>query len=205
MADEIEPTQPPVDGRKKQRAKAAATRNRLLDAAADVVRTEGVSGLTLERVADTAGASKGGLLYHFASKQELVVGLLGRTLTDADATLQALTDAQSASSGAFARAYLDYVTSGQHGEADAAAGIFAAAALDDGDLTPAKEQFARWQDRLLGDDGIDPTVALLARVVGDGLWLIDLFGLAPPNPVQRQQLAQLVTDLINDSETSPRS
>jgi AcrR family transcriptional regulator len=197
LADEIEPTQPPADGRQRQRAKAAATRNRLLNAAGDVVRTEGVSGLTLERVAETAGVSKGGLLYHFASKQELVVGLLSRTLTNADDTLQSLTDGQPVSHGAFARAYLEYVTSGQHGEADAAAGIFAAAALDDGDLTPAQEQFTQWQERLVTNDGIDPTVALLARVVGDGLWLIDLFGLAPPDPTQRQRLAELVTGLID--------
>lgn len=198
MAGDSTTVQPPPDGRSKQRAKAAATRHRLLDAAADVVRTEGVAGLTLERVADVAGVSKGGLLYHFASKQDLVVGLLSRTLTNADDTLHSLAAATNRPTGAFARAYLDYVTSGQHDEADAAAGIFAAAALEDGDLTPAQEQFARWQDRLLTDDGIDPTVALLARVVGDGLWLIDLFGLAPPSPEQRQGLAELVIELIED-------
>jgi len=198
MAGETKTTQPPTGGRSKQRAKAAATRHRLLDAAADVVRTDGVSGLTLERVADVAGVSKGGLLYHFASKQELVVGLLSRTLTNADDTLHSLAAAAAEPTGAFARAYLEYVTSGQHGEADAAAGIFAAAALDDGDLTPAQDQFAEWQNRLLGDDGLDPTVALLARVVGDGLWLIDLFGLAPPSVDQRTRLAELVIELIED-------
>lgn len=197
MAGEPKTTQPPTGGRSKQRAKSAATRHRLLDAAADVVRTEGVSGLTLERVAETAGVSKGGLLYHYASKQELVVGLLSRTLTNADDTLHALAAATAQPTGSFARAYLDYVTSGQHGEDDAAAGIFAAAALEDGDLTPAQEQFARWQDRLLTEDGIDPTIALLARVVGDGLWLIDLFGLAPPTAEQRQGLAELVVELID--------
>ena len=202
MAGDSTTAQPSTDGRSKQRAKAAATRHRLLDAAADVVRTDGVSGLTLERVAEVAGVSKGGLLYHFASKRDLVVGLLSRTLTEADDTLHSLSAASDRPTGTFARAYLDYVTSGQHGEADAAAGIFAAAALEDGDLTPAQDQFARWQDRLLTEDGIDATVALLARVVGDGLWLIDLFGLAPPSPAQRQRLAELVIDLIEDPQYS---
>ncbi len=198
MAGDSKTAQPPTGGRSKQRAKAAATRHRLLDAAGDVVRTDGVSGLTLERVAEVAGVSKGGLLYHFSSKQELVVGLLSRTLTNADDTLHSLAATATEPSGAFARAYLEYVTSGQHGEADAAAGIFAAAALDDGDLTPAQEQFTEWQNRLLTDDGLDPTVALLARVVGDGLWLIDLFGLAPPSVEQRGRLADLVIELIED-------
>ncbi len=168
----------------------------MLDAAAEVVRTDGVSGLTLDRVAEVAGVSKGGLLYHYGTKRELVLAMLDRTLTDADETLDRLADESGRTDGAFAHAYLEYVTSGMHGEDDGAAGIFAAAALEEGDLSPAQAQFARWQERLLDDDGIDPTHALLARVVGDGLWLIDLFGLAPPSPDQREQLADLVMDLI---------
>ncbi len=70
--------------------------------------------------------------------------------------------------------------------------MFAAAALNDGDLAPAREMFATWQDRLINDDGLDETTALLARVVGDGLWLIDLFGLAPPSDLQRAALFRLI-------------
>lgn len=175
-----------------QQQKAAKTRAALLAAAADVVRDHGVASLTLERVADTAGVSKGGLLYHFGSKHELVLGLLTNTLARADATLNELADRNHLDEGSFTKAYLDYVRSGQHDQVDAGAGVFAAAAMEDGDLSPAREQFQAWQTRLLNDDGIDPTAALLARVVGDGLWLIDLFALAPPSPEQREALCELV-------------
>ena len=175
-----------------QQQKSANTRAALLAAAADVVRVQGVSNLTLERVAETAGVSKGGLLYHFSSKQALVLAMLTDTLGRADNALNALADNNELDDGAFTKAYLDYVRTGQHDQVDSGAGVFAAAALNDGDLAPAQAQFAQWQQRLINDDGIDPTAALLARVVGDGLWLIDLFGLAPPTRSQREALCELV-------------
>jgi AcrR family transcriptional regulator len=41
---------------------------------------EGVSGMTLEAVAREAGVSKGGLLYHFPSKEALIGGMIGRLI-----------------------------------------------------------------------------------------------------------------------------
>jgi len=165
----------------------------ILDAAGEVVRSEGVTNLTLDRVAAAAGVSKGGLLYHFGTKQELVVALLTHTLQAADDDLHELAAANGRDQGSFAQAYLDFVQSGQH-SGGAATGVFAAAALDDGDLGPAREMFTKWQDRLIESDGLDETTALLARVVGDGLWLIDLFGLAPPSQAQRTALFELIQE-----------
>src|SRR5262249_25783308 len=54
----------------------SAPGGRLLAAAAGVVRREGARGLTLDAVAREAGVSKGGLLYHFPTKRELVRGLV---------------------------------------------------------------------------------------------------------------------------------
>lgn len=180
-----------------QKSRRERTQGALLDAAADVVRTDGVANLTLDRVADAAGVSKGGLLYHYPTKQALVAAMLERTLGRTDDRLNELSDSNGRSTGSFAQAYLDYVRSGQPAELDSATGIFASAALDDGDLEPARAQFARWQDQLLTDDGLDPTTALLARVVGDGLWLIDLFGLAPPSTEQREALVRRVEELLD--------
>lgn len=150
----------------------------------------------MARVAEAAGISKGGLLHHFANKQDLIAGLLADLLSQADDQLEELAAANDRQQGAFAQAYLDYVRTGDHAN-QTATGIFAAAALDDGDLVLAQATFARWQERLIDDDGIDETTALLARVVGDGLWLIDLFGLAPPTAEQRAALAKLIEDRLD--------
>lgn len=46
-------------------------RDCILDATEEVLCTRGVAGLTLDAVARATGVSKGGLLYHFRSKDAL--------------------------------------------------------------------------------------------------------------------------------------
>jgi AcrR family transcriptional regulator len=60
-------------------------RDRLLDAAERVVVESGATHLTLDAVAKSAGVSKGGLLYHFPSKEALLEGMLSRHFQDVDA------------------------------------------------------------------------------------------------------------------------
>lgn len=53
-------------------------RDRILDAFAELLGEQSERAATLDAVAARAGVSKGGLLYHFASKDALVVGLAER-------------------------------------------------------------------------------------------------------------------------------
>ncbi len=52
------------------------TRARLLDAGLDLLSQEGLSGLSLSRIADAAGLSKSGLFAHVRSKDQLEIALL---------------------------------------------------------------------------------------------------------------------------------
>jgi len=56
----------------------AGARDRILEAADQLVAAQGASNLTLDAVAQAAGLSKGGLLYHFPSKDALLMGMLDR-------------------------------------------------------------------------------------------------------------------------------
>ncbi|WP_371362004.1 hypothetical protein SRRS_32680 [Sporomusa rhizae] len=51
--------------------KKTETKEQILRAAAEIINVEGVFSLTLEAVAKKAGISKGGLLYHFPTKDDL--------------------------------------------------------------------------------------------------------------------------------------
>ncbi len=64
-----------------------STREAILRAADRVVVDWGVSGMTLEAVAREAGVSKGGLLYHFRSKEALIGGMIGRLIEGFEAVL----------------------------------------------------------------------------------------------------------------------
>jgi AcrR family transcriptional regulator len=52
--------------------------DRILDAAEELICTRGIAGFTLDGVAQEAGVSKGGLLYHFRSKDSLISGMQRR-------------------------------------------------------------------------------------------------------------------------------
>ena len=52
----------------------------ILDAASRVVELHGAGHLTIDAVAEAADVSKGGVLYHFPSKQALLTGMLDRML-----------------------------------------------------------------------------------------------------------------------------
>lgn len=73
--------------------KSAATRQRILDAAARIFRERGYAATTLNDIAEAAGLRTASLYYHFGSKEELVEEVLriGTTLVS-DTVRQAVED-----------------------------------------------------------------------------------------------------------------
>ncbi len=61
--------------------KAAATRQRILDAAAQVLAERGFSGMRLADVGEVAGIQAPAIYYHFSNKEELVVEVFVTSLT----------------------------------------------------------------------------------------------------------------------------
>ena len=61
-----------------------SSREKLLDAAAELISQHGVQALTLEGVAAAAGVTKGGLIYHFKTKDELLGAFVERLMGQLD-------------------------------------------------------------------------------------------------------------------------
>lgn len=70
--------------RKKEPEKVRAE---LLKAASDLGAKKGLSSITVQAVADLAGVTKGGLLHHFHSKQDLIAGVFAHSLEHLDAEI----------------------------------------------------------------------------------------------------------------------
>jgi TetR/AcrR family transcriptional regulator, regulator of biofilm formation and stress response len=75
-----------IDGR---RARGAARRRQLVDAALAVLERDGIAGLTHRAVADQAGVPLASASYHFAGIDDLIVTALLRATDDLAATLRA--------------------------------------------------------------------------------------------------------------------
>ena len=169
-----------------------ATKLRILGAAERVVLRDGVGHLTLEAAAHEAGLSKGGVLYHFPTRDSLVAAMVTRIIEqfeeDIASYLPEAGTPEASAPGAFARAYVrSTLEPAAPGEERLGAALLAAAAAEPDLLVPLQEAADGWQARLV-DDGLDPTLATVIRLACDGLWLCDLFGLASPRAELRAQV-----------------
>lgn len=134
--------------------KGIDTRTRLLEAGLDLLSQEGLTGLSLGRVADAAGLSKSGLFAHVRSKDQLEIALLdaGAELARQTVLIPAL---QSASGLTRLRVLVERwlgwsVRAGLHGGCPIAAALFE---LDDR-AGPVRDHVAlleqRWRGLIAG-------------------------------------------------------
>ena len=158
----------------------------------------GPGGFVLDAIAADAGVSKGGLLYHFRSKETLVTGLLDRMLDHLDSELAALAAADPEPVGAWTRSYLASTVTDTGKPADNSAqlmaGILATLGRDASHLEAVRARFASWHARL-GSDGIDRGAATLVRLAADGLWLSALLGLPGLEPELGPEVIRTLRDL----------
>ncbi|WP_216211557.1 TetR/AcrR family transcriptional regulator [Amycolatopsis aidingensis] len=160
-----------------------SSRDRILDAYEEILLNHGPAAVTLDAVAARAGVSKGGLLYHFGSKDALLDGLLERMslLNDAD-----LAKAREAEDGVV-RYYLRSSVTDASMDNPWHRTTLAAVRLA-GDEPKAAESLQAcmrpWRE-LLVEHLDDPLTAELVTLIGDGLYLRASTG-EDPNPLLEQ-------------------
>lgn len=180
------------------------TRCRILKAAEDVVISDGVSKLTLESAAQAAGVSKGGVLYHFPTRAALVGAMVERYVVSFEAELEEL-GGYGGGAGDFTRAYLRATLSPLDADDRAlrlGAALLASVASDPDLLAPLRLRFAAWQ-KAIERDGLPPEVASVIRLAADGIWLTDLFALAPVSGALRRRVGDhlVALTLAGDAPT----
>lgn len=182
-----------MDTARRRRA-PDTTRAELIEKALEVVAEVGAKGFTLDAVAARTTVSKGALLHHFPSKMALLEGVvdhLGEMFTQAILT-EAARDPQPY--GRLARAYLRVTINDAVTPDDMSIGraILAACAVE----PSLRDRWTAATAAARADDPTDPVGAddaLLLRLVADGLWMSDIFGVYKVSPEQRQALLSLLT------------
>lgn len=153
-----------------------STRDHIIDSALAVVRSQGVSSLTLDEAARAAGISKGGVLYHFKSKEALIQGMVAH-LSDKCVELQQHHFSKlPAGPNKWARALVATAFDAKAPTTDPAGCALLAAIATNPSLLEPLEGTIHEGIRRLTEDSEDPDTALLVALAMDGLWLHRLVG-----------------------------
>jgi AcrR family transcriptional regulator len=167
----------------------------LLDAALDLIAERGVAELTYDALAERAGVSKGGLLYHFESKEALLEALAERLIERyAEArrkTKEGLPDTPS-------RELKGYAIASMHNrsKADRASARLRMSGLYDN--RPGKAYYAQRFREISAE--LDFDRAAIVHLAVEGLWYMELAGVSPFSAMERRQIVLKLLSLADGGE-----
>jgi AcrR family transcriptional regulator len=169
------------------------TREKLIQAAAQLVISKGINRVTLEQVALLAGVSKGGLLHHFPTKQALLSGLMEQIGRVFKARLEKFMGLETSDQpGRLARAYIRASFEYETDELQLTNAIAQVVSEFPELLLELQAEFAQL-DQEMQKDGLPAARAIVIRLACDGLWFSELIGVASlQEPLRSQMLEELI-------------
>ncbi|WP_422660412.1 TetR family transcriptional regulator [Paenibacillus sp. EC2-1] len=168
---------------------------KLLEAASKVIITQGIGSLTLEAVAIEAGVSKGGLLYHFPNKEELIVGLNLYALERFRNSIQLEMEAGKNYVEAYAIATLNDIFDPKYIGIDAS--VLAASANHIEVLKMWNEECKRFTAEMK-KEGIPFELGMSLRLACDGLWYSKIFGIGELNEEEQRRMITYLLERIRE-------
>ncbi|EAA0320729.1 TPA: TetR family transcriptional regulator [Listeria monocytogenes] len=180
-------------------SKHANKKKNILIAASEIVKEEGVVKLTLEAVAQRAGVSKGGLLYHFPSKEALIKGMVEDWINNYFECINTLVNNDDDNAiGKWNRAYLKSTFSDLENN-NLNSALMAAMFINPDLLDEFRQRYDILHTKLI-TDGIDPVKITITRLSIDGLWFSEIFGMAPLNEELKTQVFDELINMIQEDE-----
>lgn len=173
-------------------------RDDILEAAKHVVQREGVTMLTYESVATEAGLTKGGLLYHFPSREALLLALHEYVAAQWEACLEA-EGGGTAEQLSPEQRFAAFTRLSQN--PDRAELLLMLEAGEDHAANAAWEAvYSRWapgppQVDETGDPDDDELRAFVARLAADGLWFCEALAPKPLDEAVRSRVVEAIITL----------
>jgi AcrR family transcriptional regulator len=146
----------------------------------------------LERVAERAGVSKGGLLYHFNTKEALVVEMM-HSLMDCHETC--IRD-RVEEGARYAEAVIDACLDDRDKPMNVMPAFIAAIAVDRNAQNLIRQKKRQWRDALLAD-GLSLSQTMVLSFAMDGLFVTRSLGVADLSPAELEALRGGLGDLLN--------
>lgn len=176
-----------------------ASRERILDAFETILIADGERAATLEAVAARAGVSKGGLLYHFGSKDALIIGLVERLGLRVAEDVESI---RTAAEGPISYLLRTSVASQSPLEHTIVACTSLAHGAHEGVRAALREMQDAWF-AVVRESVADPTLARVIMLVSDGVYFNSVLR-EDAATVPGEELDELVRYLVALAEHAPR-
>jgi AcrR family transcriptional regulator len=174
-----------------------SSREKILDAAAELVSEIGSGRLTLEAVAERAGLSKGGLLYNFPTKEALLQGMIQRLIDQVSAEKEALRGQTASGRNLEARLCTSALFKMCSGKTkDIATGMLAATSENPRLLDPLRQVIRDTLDTLRATSE-DLDAALLAWLAVEGLSSYEMHDISPFSDEDRERIRKAIERLLS--------
>lgn len=180
-------------------------RTLILDAATCVVQRSGVTAVTFDSVAAEAGLTRGGIMYHFPSREELLTALHEHQAAAWEAVL-VRSAGKSAEESSVDERLAAYVRVCAESATRAELQFLLEAVSTPEHMSPWTAVLDRWTPSI-DPDSIDPTdqeavSRLVARLAADGLWMHEALSNQPLPPAVRTAIAELIAQPVPRDEGS---
>lgn len=173
------------------------TRETIIDAAMAVVAEQGVMKLTLDEAAKAAGLSKGGVLYHFKSKDDLIRGMVERQINMIDALYLDFYESEPEGPYRWARTLVRMAFSPNGPANDPVGGaLLAAASLNRELLDPLRAKYDQWVARVHSDSPNQALAGLVCLAMDGYYFERVVLGLDICDDEQRNAVMQTALDLL---------
>lgn len=170
----------------------------LVEAASKVILDKGVSHLTLDAVAHEAGVSKGGLLYHYATKDDLIKAMNQHIIASYRALIEQHTTPDNTYHEAYLLATLDTLEENSILR-NLTTSLIAAVSTNTEILSLWREEY-KYINQKLTEENYKPEHTILVKSVCDGLWFSKLFTFEHISREDGELAIQYVLDLISQEE-----
>jgi AcrR family transcriptional regulator len=174
-----------------------SSREKILDAAAELVGEIGSGRLTLDAVSERAGLSKGGLLYNFPTKEALLQAMIQRMIDEVTSEKESLRKQAEPGPNLEARLCTAAILKMCGGKMkDIATGMLAASSENPRLLEPVRQVVKETLGQLKNTSE-DVDASLLAWLAVEGLRSMEMHDISPFSDEDRERIVQAVERLLS--------
>jgi len=184
-------------------AALAVRRNRdsrelILQAAEEIVARRGPAHLTLETAATEAKVSKGGLFYHFRSKEALLEAMIRRSMESLESEHQKIAESLAGERNGKLKANIIGTLRHVEGQRPVMTAVVAAIANDPKLVEPMRESIRKEFQELSKEPGLRTEDIAILFLASQGLLLMELLNLSFLTPSQIRKISQRMLELVED-------